>query len=137
MTYSHLRFPLSHSTPADATTFDGQFILCETTCRGEECEEFFLDRNFMVILGRWRVSEEPYGEIQFRCSGEDDVNMVDGGFIIVGSEDTGEVGSCSGTGTDAGANMIFGELNVHCPDGTGNWSFVNDDYYVECQSGTW
>jgi len=112
----------------------GQYSLC-VTCEGEECEQKYIDRNSRWILGRWIMDESIIVEIEFTCSGTtvDDV----GAFVsYYGTELTGESGRCSGNGASDN-NVLIAQLDVSCPDESAesSYTFVNDDAYVECETG--
>ena len=115
----------------DTTDGEGQITICDTTCRGGACDDVYVDRESYWVLGIWVLDADLYAEVTYSCSAEDDVNGVDTLYFLLGSEDSGEEGSCTGEGTGNGQNLVFGELNIMCDTPEGS-VFVNEDAYTEC-----
>lgn len=118
----------------DTTDGEGQITICDTACRGEACDDVYVDRESFWVLTTWVLDADLYAEVSYSCSAEDDVNGVDSLYFLLGSEDSGEEGSCTGGGTGNGQNLVFGELNIMCETSEGR-VFVNDDAYTECDYG--
>ena len=118
----------------ETTDGEGEFTICETTCRGDACDDSYVDRNVFWILATWVMDEDLYAEISYSCSAEDDVNGVDSLYGVLGSEFTEEEGSCTGLGNGDGKNFLLGELNVMCDTPEGRVA-VNNHAYVECDFG--
>ena len=114
----------------DTQDGDGQSVICETTCRDEACDDVYVDRDSFYVLQTWVLDADLYAEVRYTCSSLD-VDGVDSFYLLLGSEDIGEEGRCTGEGTGDGQNLLFGELNVMCDTPEGRVA-VNDDAYTEC-----
>lgn len=116
-------------TPSQDYDGAGQYSVCELECSDDDqCDELYIDRNPTPS-----VFSETHAEIKYRCQSKD-VNGVDATYMISGSETTGVEGYCDSE-EPGKQNLLLAQLNVMCPNSTGEMSYSNNDAYSECDIG--
>ncbi|CAB9515201.1 expressed unknown protein [Seminavis robusta] len=119
--------------PPEDFTGGGEFAVCLFRCSGTACDDLYIDRESFQIGSIWVINDD-WAEIFFRCTG-DSVDSVDASYLMFGSDDGGETGSCTAD-AGAGQNLLLAELNVVCPnEDTGALELQNSHAYSECDFG--